>query len=124
MGIEADTTSGIQSVLAEAWAISKGVAVPKTDAIVMKNGGRRVDATYVYADLAESTWLAQNIKDEIAGKVIRVYLNAAARLLRHFEGEIRSFDGDRVMAIFMGKSKNTDAVRAAFAICGTVRRTV
>lgn len=45
-----------------------------------------------------------------------MYLAGASTLIRHFGGTIRSFDGDRVMGIFVGDSKCNDAVRAAFAI--------
>ena len=38
------------------------------------------------------------------------------RIIRHVGGEIRSFDGDRVMGVFLGKSKNTSAAKAALHI--------
>lgn len=87
--------------------------VPKTEDIVMKNGGRLVDATYAYADLADSSTIAQLLNNEVAAKIIRAFVNSATRILRHYNGQIRSFDGDRVMAIFIGEKKNWDAVRAA-----------
>lgn len=121
MGIAADTTTGIETVLSAAWSITDGTVVPTTDGVTLKNGGKRIDATYLYADLADSSWLAQNVKDEIAAKVVRSYLNAATRILKFYRGEIRSFDGDRVMAIFIGNSKNSDAAEAAFAINWSVR---
>lgn len=99
-----------------AWSITNGTVVPTTDDIVMRNGGRLLDATYAYADLADSSKIAQTLKKEAAAKIIRAFVNSATRILRNFGGEIRSFDGDRVMAIFVGDDKNWNAVRAAFAI--------
>lgn len=121
MGLDADTKDGIDGVLNEAWVITSGTVVPETDDITLKNGGRRVSATYLYADMANSSWLAQEVSDDITAKVIRAYLNAATRILSHHRGAIRSFDGDRVMAIFMGSSKNTSAVTAAFELNWAVR---
>ncbi|MFF1880069.1 adenylate/guanylate cyclase domain-containing protein [Pseudarthrobacter sp. NPDC058196] len=108
--------SSVSDILTAAWAITDGRVVPKTEDIVMKNGGKLVDATYLYADLAGSSLMANSLKKEATAKIIRAYINTASRILRNFSGEIRSFDGDRVMAIFMGSDKETNAVRAALAI--------
>ena len=124
MGLAADTKVGIDGVLTEAWAITTGTVVPGTDGITLKNGGRRIDATYLYADLANSSELAQTVKDDIVAKVIRSYLNAAARILKHHGGAIRSYDGDRVMAIFIGSSKNSSAALAAFHLNWAVREVI
>lgn len=64
--------------------------------------------------------MAGSLLKETTAKIIRVYINTASRILREFDGEIRGFDGDRVMAIFMGEGKETKAVRAALAINGAV----
>lgn len=108
--------TSVTNILKEPWAITDGRVVPKTEDVVMKNGGRRVEAAYLYADLAGSSKMADTLEKEATAKIIRAYINTAARILRHFGGEIRSFDGDRVMAIFMGGDKETKAVRAALAI--------
>ncbi|WP_432791419.1 adenylate/guanylate cyclase domain-containing protein [Brevibacterium sp. K11IcPPYGO002] len=114
----------VGDIFAAAWNISNGTVVPKTEDVVMKNGGRLVDATYLYADLAGSTKLAHTLKKEASATIIRAYINSASRILRHCGGNIRSFDGDRVMAIFMGSDKNVKAVRAALGINWAVYRVI
>lgn len=116
MTLQDDVSEGVETVLSTPWDTRDGTTVPSTDTVKLKDGAVKVDATWVYADLAESSKLAQTVSHEVTGKVIRSYLNAASRLLKHYGGEIRSFDGDRVMAIFIGGSKNSNAVRAALAI--------
>lgn len=106
----------VKEIISTPWSISAGTTVPETDDVVLKNGGRLVDATYVYADLADSSKMAQSLNREAAAKVIKVYVNTATRILKSRDGEIRSFDGDRVMAIFMGANKEDRAVRAALGI--------
>ncbi|MCC9175849.1 adenylate/guanylate cyclase domain-containing protein [Arthrobacter sp. zg-Y179] len=108
--------SSVSEIFGATWNITNGTKVPKTEDVVMKNGGRLVDATYLYADLAGSSKMADSLFKETTAKIIRAYINSASRILRHQGGEIRSFDGDRVMAIFMGDDKETRAVRAALAI--------
>lgn len=116
--------STVDDIFGAAWNITDGIVVPKTDDIVLKNGGKNVDATYLYADLAESSKLAQTLYKETVGKIIRAYINTASRILRQYGGEIRSFDGDRVMAIFMGEEKNRKAVRAALGINWAVQEVI
>jgi adenylate cyclase len=116
MAISSDVQDGVDDVLDADWSARDGTVVPKTEDIVLKNGAVNIDATYVYADLADSSSLGQKVADEVAAKVVRAYLNAASRILRNYNGHIRSFDGDRVMAIFIGGSKNSNAVRAALAL--------
>jgi adenylate cyclase len=116
MALSSDVEAGIKGVLNAAWNRSDGKVVPETDGIALSNGAVDLKATYLYADMADSTGLAQGYKDWCAAKVIRCYLNAASRIIRAGGGEIRSFDGDRVMGIFVGGSKNTNAVKAALQI--------
>jgi adenylate cyclase len=116
MGISDDVKAGVDGVLNPAWSKRNGNVVPATEDIVLRDGAVNIDATYLYADLAKSSVLGQKINNEVAAKIIRSYLNAATRILKNYGGEIRSFDGDRVLAIFIGDSKNTKAARSALAL--------
>ncbi|HEY4964155.1 MAG TPA: adenylate/guanylate cyclase domain-containing protein [Candidatus Saccharimonadales bacterium] len=90
--------------------------MPTSETITLRDGAVEIDATYVYADLGNSSGLAQIMKKEVTAKIMRSYLAIATRTLRYYNGFIRSFDGDRVMGIFVGANKETSAVRAALAI--------
>ena len=91
--------------------------VPKTQQVSLeKNEGVEVTATYVYADMVGSSALAQMAYKPVTAKIIRSYINGASSILREFGGDIKSFDGDRVMAIFIGEDMETRAVRAALAV--------
>jgi adenylate cyclase len=90
-----------------------GTVIPESESVLLRNGAVNLTATFLYADLAQSSVLARLCPWKTTAKIIRCYLDAAVRLIRHHGGEIRSFDGDRVMGIFIGDSKNTDAVNCA-----------
>ncbi len=116
--------SSVGDIFGAQMNVTKGTVVPKTEDVVLKNGGRLLDATYLYADLAGSSKIAQSLKKEAAAKVIKAYVNTATRILRHKDGHIRSFDGDRVMAIFVGDGKEDRAVRAAMGISWAVNEVI
>lgn len=124
MGLSDDVKAGVDGVLAPEWNERKGNVVPETEDIALKDGAVRLEATYLYADMADSTGLAQNYQDWAVAKVIRCYLNAASRLIRARGGKIRSFDGDRVMGIFIGSSKNSDAAKVALNISWAVEEVI
>jgi class 3 adenylate cyclase len=90
----------------------------------MGNSGKKLKATVLYADLDASTALVEKFTSEFAAEVYKAFLYCASRVVRSEGGEIRSFDGDRVMGIFMSDSKNTSAARAALKINYAVRSIV
>lgn len=110
-----------QQIIDASWSMRDGVVVPTTDTVALSNGAVRLEATYLFADLGDSSSAAQKLKKTVTAKIIRSYLDSASRIIRHFDGEIRSFDGDRVMGIFVGKSKNTSAVKAGLGINWAVK---
>lgn len=116
MGIKDEVKEAVNEICSAAWNERDGDVVPKTEDIVMKNGAVNVEATYLYADLADSTGLAHHVNAKVAARVVRSYLNASSKIIRKYDGAIRSFDGDRVMAIYMGTAKNSNAVRTALGI--------
>lgn len=124
MGIVDDIHSAVTSIARASWKIRDGQVVPSTDDVALANGAVRLDAVYLYADMADSTGLARDFTRETAAKVIRCYLDATCRVIKAQHGEIRSFDGDRVMAIFVGKSKNSNAANCALKINYTVQKIV
>jgi class 3 adenylate cyclase len=52
------------------------------------------------------------MKDKkVAANVFQIFLSTMSRVIKSESGEIRSFDGDRVMAVFIGDSRFDAAVR-------------
>jgi class 3 adenylate cyclase len=102
----------VQKIFDTTWDTRKGQVVPKTDDVALSNGAVKLDVAVLYADLAHSTQLARKNKS-VAAKVVRAYLSTMTRLVKANGGVVRSFDGDRVMGIFTGDSKNSSAAKCA-----------
>jgi adenylate cyclase len=97
------------------WDRRDGNVVPETDDVGLGNEAVNLDTTFLYADLADSTELA--VYDEPkAAEVVKAYLMGTTRIIRSLGGQIRSFDGDRVMGVFFEGTKNTNAVQAGLTI--------
>ena len=99
--------SDIDTILNTTWNIRDGQVVPKTEDVALSNGAVKLDAVFLYADLFHSTELQRKFRNTMVAKVVRAYLSSMSKLIKDHGGEVRSFDGDRVMGVFIGGSKNT-----------------
>ena len=116
MGRKRDLKKAVDEIVSVEMNIRGGSTVPTSGMVNLSNGGVTLDAVYLYTDMANSTDLARLHSRKTAAKIIKAFLTTAGRILRHHGGEIRSYDGDRVMAIFIGEFGTTQALRAALEI--------
>lgn len=124
MAIGDDLRTQVRSTFQAAWTTRDGTVVPAPADIKLSNDGVNLDATVLYADLSESTQMVDTKKATFAAEVYKNYLYCAARLIRNYEGTITAYDGDRVMGVFIGTSKNTNAARTALAINWAVEKVI
>lgn len=116
MGITTDLTAEVVKVFKENWTQREGKQVPETPDLQLGNDAVKLTGTVMYADLAGSTNMVMSYTPQFAAEIYKTYLNCACRIIRNQGGSITAFDGDRVMAVFIGDNKNTAAVRSALAI--------
>lgn len=87
-----------------------GRVVPATGDVVLKNGAVKIEAAFLYSDLAGSAKLSKSCPWSTTAKIIRAFLDCSSRLIIKHGGHVRSFDGDRVMGVFIGDSKNSNGL--------------
>lgn len=116
MSFTTDLTKDVEDIFKAAWKTREGQVVPEPEDIQLGNHAVQLEGTVLYADLAESTDLVNTKTPEFAAEVYKTYLLCASRLITKNGGTITSFDGDRVMGVFIGGSKNTQAARCALQI--------
>ncbi|MCW7494669.1 hypothetical protein ND861_18595 [Leptospira sp. 2 VSF19] len=116
--------SDIKEILNTEWKTREGRVVPETSDIKLGNDAVELDGTVLYADMADSTGLVMGYKDWFAAEIYKVYLKSACEIIKNNDGVITAFDGDRVMAVFIGESKNTSAAKAALQINYVVRKVI
>lgn len=106
----------VASTHVKQWARRNGQIVPQTADIALGNDAVDLDAVVLYADLKDSTGLVQNYTDTFAAEVYKNYLYCVSRIIRAHNGTITAFDGDRVMGLYIGDSKNSQAAKTALKI--------
>jgi class 3 adenylate cyclase len=116
MALKDDLAKDVTATFREAWDTRDGTVVPSDDSLRLDNDAVQVEATVLYADLADSTNLVDSHSASFAAEVYKTFLNCAAKIIRQEGGTITAYDGDRIMALYMGNAKNTSAARTALKI--------
>src|SRR5581483_2145389 len=125
MGFQDDLKSDVRDILATRWSSRKGNVVPEADDVGLDNDAVKFDeAAILYADLAESTTLVNEHSDSFAAEVYKAFLHCASKIVRERGGEITAFDGDRVMAVFLGDQKRTNSAKCGLQINYAVRQII
>ncbi|ACN15036.1 CyaA1 [Desulforapulum autotrophicum HRM2] len=124
MGLSDDISKDIQKAIDSPWKLRKGQVVPSTTDVALDGGAVELGATFLYADLADSSKMAKELDRRVAAKIMKSFLSTTCRLIKSCGGVIQSFDGDRVMGIFIGGQKNTSAAKCALQIKYVVREII
>lgn len=119
-----DLEDDVDGVFNIAFDERDGRVVPNTEDIALKDGAVKLEATFLYADLAGSGKIAAACPWGTTAKIIRAYLKCSSRLIRAYGGEIRSFDGDRVMGVFIGNAMSSNATNCAREIDWTIEKII
>ena len=116
MALKEELTEAVTKILRELWSERDGQKVPGPEDLQLGNDAVKLDGTVLYADMTDSTKLVDSHIPQFAAEVYKSYLTCAAKIVKSEGGVITSYDGDRIMAVYIGDSKNTSAVRSAMKI--------
>lgn len=116
MSLKDELEKEVGTIFKSVWTERAGTVVPDDTSLTLGNDAVKLNATVLYADLADSTQLVDGFPASFAAETYKTFLYCAAKIIRSQEGVITAYDGDRIMAVFIGKTKNTSAVKAALKI--------
>lgn len=125
MTLADDIKAKARSTFEARWDVRDGRVVP--DYTTVKQGNDAVHferATILYADLDSSTALVDAKQWWFSAEVYKTFLYASSRIIRSEGGVITSYDGDRVMAVFLDDYQSVAAVKAGLKINHAVRSLV
>jgi class 3 adenylate cyclase len=120
MALKEDLEAAVKEIFHDAWDSRVGRVVPTPADLGLGNDAVTLDATVLYADISDSTKLVDTANPHFAAEVYRTYLTCAARIVKANDGVITAYDGDRIMGVFIGDQKNSNAVKAAMQINSAV----
>ncbi len=124
MALLTDLNAYCRDIYNGTWSERNGTVVPTTQSITAANDGVHVGATVLYADIADSTVMVDKYKPWFCAEVYKSFLWCAGKIIHANGGQITAYDGDRVMAVFLSGTKNTDAIKAALQINYAARNAI
>lgn len=116
MALKDDLTSLVSKFFTDFWETRNGTVVPELGDLPFANEGTVLKGVVLYADLDGSTILVDTQDAKFAAEIYKAYLYCAARIVRSENGSITAYDGDRIMAVFVGDYRFSSAVRAGLKI--------
>lgn len=117
MALVDDMKGEVEKIFREQWTTRAGQVVPEPEVIKLGNDAVEFEnATVLYADLSGSTAMVDGYSWGFAAEVYKTFLYCAAKLVLAEGGKITSYDGDRIMGVFVGDSQCTSAVRCSLKI--------
>ena len=114
----------VQDIIGTKMVRRTGRVVPVSSKVKLAGDAVELNATFLYADLANSSKIAKTLDQRIAAKILKSFLATTSRLVRSQGGKIVSFDGDRILGVFVGSEKDTAAVKCALNINFVVREII
>lgn len=124
MGLKSELETEVKTIFKSNWDKRDGNVIPDDKSLTMGNNAVELDGTVLYADLADSTKLVSGYEAYFAAEIYKTYLKCAAKIINSDGGNITAYDGDRVMAVYIGNPKNTPAVRSALKIVYAVQEII
>ncbi len=121
MGLTQELTTEVNGILQSKWESRDGTVVPTPESVRLgDNEGVNINGTVLYADIDGSTKMVDRFNSQFCAEVYKSYLHCAGKIIRSESGTITAYDGDRVMAVYIGAGMYDRAVRSAMKICKAV----
>jgi class 3 adenylate cyclase len=122
MALADDLKKWVGETFTSAWDAQETTGVPNPEDLRLNSNHAKdlSSATVLYADLDGSTDMVNRYKWQFSAEIYKAFLKCASDIIKSEGGVITAYDGDRVMAVFTGNSKNTSAARCALKIHGAV----
>lgn len=125
MALLDDLKAEVAKTFQEKWEVTAGRVVPAPSSVGLGNKAIEFEtATVLYADLDGSTAMVDKTKWQFSAEVYKTYLHCAAKIVKSQNGVITAYDGDRIMALFIGDRKSSCAAMAALQLNYVVRHVI
>ncbi len=116
MTLKDDIAKAVQTIFHDQWSVRDGRVVPEAETIALGNEAVKIEGAVLYADLSGSTAMVDKYKWNFAAEIYKTYLLTTARIIAAEGGQVVAYDGDRIMAIFIGDTKSSNAARCGLKI--------
>lgn len=118
MALEEDLTTWVTDTFRFQWDEETTTLVPKPEDLRLNANHAKdlEEAVVLYADLDGSTDMVDKYRWWFSAEIYKTFLKCSADIIKQEGGVVTAYDGDRVMAVYTGDSKNSSAALTALKI--------
>jgi len=121
MASNSEILNTIESYLTESYERNETTIVPKKNDLIFGNHVKVMKhAVVFFIDMRKSRKILSDENDFWSVKIHKSFLKAVTHCIDNRNGHLRSFNGDGLLAFFIGENAASRAVRAAMDIKGFV----
>lgn len=103
----------VDGFLAGTYETTRPRGVPEPSDIPLGNRAAMITATSLFVDLRQSSDITNAFRRQTAAKMLKSYFEGCVRIVTTNGGVVRSFNGDGMLALFVGDRRADNAVKAA-----------
>lgn len=118
MALIDDIKNKVDKYFKDPFEIEETTIVPSTDysKLTFGNKGLVAEFAFLFVDIRKSSELHDKYGFANAARIYESFHDICLRIIESNSGKIRAFDGDRIMGVFAGECKRTNATKAALNI--------
>jgi adenylate cyclase len=114
MGLLTTLDANVSSFITGTYETFSPQDVPLPEDLTLKAGkAADFEAAMLFIDVRESSTITDAFRLQTAAKMIRAYADGAVRIVHANSGRVRSFNGDGMLAVFIGANRCDNSVNAA-----------
>lgn len=118
----ADLRALTEGHMAGTYDVTNTRGVPMPEDIGLGAKAHSFEATSLFVDLRQSSAITNAFRRQTAAKMLKAYFEGTVRIIKMNGGEVRSFNGDGMLALFIGPAQADQAVKAAMQMKWFVRQ--
>jgi class 3 adenylate cyclase len=116
MSMLSDLNTQIDGYMAGQYKVTAKSGVPIPEDIPLGNEAAELNAATLFVDVRQSSDITNTFRRQTAAKIMKAYFVGAVKIVNTNNGYVRSFNGDGMLAIFVGEDRHDHAVKAAMQL--------
>lgn len=116
MALADDIVNDVTAIFHQSFDVSDGLSIPSLADIPFDNQGKKIRLVSLFVDIRKSTTLVEAMGLEAAGRMYKAYFRGITKIVNDRGGSILSFNGDGIVAGFVGTTASNAAVLSALNI--------
>lgn len=116
MALLDDLKTTVSGYLAGNYETYEPKNIPLPEDIGLGNKAAKMQATALFIDVRQSSDITEAFRLQTAAKMMKGYFRGAVKIVRANNGHVRSFNGDGMLAFFMGDYRSNNAAKAAMQV--------